>query len=329
MRKMIIDTDTASDDAVAILMALMAPDIDVVALTIVAGNVGLKQASINARYTVELCGHETPVYEGAAGPLLKPFFSGQFFHGQDGMGDMNYPAPQRPAEQMHGVDALIAHIEANPGIMLVTLGPMTNIALAVAKAPHIVQNVSRCIVMGGAVSRGNITPAAEFNIWCDPEAARIAFRSGLPIEMVGIEICRGEANLNGEEMRYYKEEIDTLLSHFTIDCNSTAAQVNEDWLGEAGIGLPDPIAMAIALDPQLCTRSSKHHVEIECEGTFTRGMTIVDELNVTMADSANVAMWQPVLEDGSPHVTICWELDIPGWKALLEESVRRPVHPRK
>ena len=326
MRKMIIDTDTASDDAVAIMMALMSPDIDVVALTVVAGNVGLKQASINARYTVELCGHKTPVYEGAAAPLLREFYSGQFFHGHDGMGDMNYPAPQRPAEKKHGVQALIDYIEANPGIILVTLGPMTNVAMAVAQAPHIIKNVSRCIVMGGAACNvGNITPAAEFNIWCDPEAARICFRSGLPIEMVGIEICRGKANLGEEEIHYYREEIDTPMSHFTINCNSTGLKVNQEWLGEIGIGLPDPIAMAIAIDPNLCTRSGKHHVEIECEGTFTRGMTVVDKLNVTAHDTANVDMWRPVTADGSPHITVCWELDIPGWKALLEQSVRAQV----
>ena len=324
-RKMIIDTDTASDDAVAILMALLAPDIDVVALTIVAGNVGVEQASINARYTVELCGHETPVYKGATAPLLREVYTGQFFHGQDGMGDMNYPAPKRPAEKKHGVQALIDHIEANPGIILVTLGPMTNVALAVTQAPHIVKNVSRCVVMGGAYHIGNIAPAAEFNIWCDPEAARICFRSGLPIEMVGIEICRGEANLNAEEIGYYKEEIDTPLSHFTIDCNSTNLEVNEDWLGEIGIGLPDPIAMAIALEPTLCTRSSQHHVEVECDGTFTRGMTVVDALDVTAYGTANVAMWRPVTADGSPHITVCWELDVPGWKALLEQSVRTQV----
>lgn len=326
MRKMIIDTDTASDDAVAIMMALMDPDVDVVALTVVAGNVNLKQASINARYTVELCGKTTPVYEGAAVPLLRETYHAEFFHGSDGMGEMHYPAPKRPAETKHAVEALIEHIEANPGIILVTLGPMTNVALAVAQAPHIVKNVSRCVVMGGAACVvGNITPAAEFNIWCDPEAARVCFRSGLPIEMVGWELCRGEANILEEEMRYYKEEINTPLSHFTIDCNASALKTNQEWLSDPGIGLPDPVTMAIALDPAICTKSSKHQVEIECEGTFTRGMTVVDQLNVTVHDTANVGMWKAVNADGSPHITVCWEIDIPGWKALLEKSVRTAV----
>ena len=326
MRKMIIDTDTASDDAVAIMMALMTPDIDVVAMTIVAGNVNLKQASINARYTAELCGKEIPVYEGANVPMLREVYNAEFFHGSDGMGEMHYPAPNREAETKHAVDALIEYIETNPGIILVTLGPMTNVALAVLKAPHIVANVSRCVVMGGAACQvGNITPAAEYNIWCDPEAARVCFRSGLPIEMVGWELCRGDANLFEEEMRFYKEEIDTALSHFTIDCNASALKTNQDWLGDPGIGLPDPVAMAIAIDPALCTKMSKHHVEIECEGTFTRGMTVVDELNVTVHDTDNVGMWIPITADGSPHVSVCWELDVPGWKALLERCVRAEV----
>ena len=326
MRKMIIDTDTASDDAVAIMMALVAPDVEVVAITIVAGNVSLEQASINARYTVELCGKEVPVYEGTAVPLLREVYRAEFFHGPDGMGEMYYPAPKRPAEPTHAVEALIKHIEANPGVILVTLGPMTNVALAVTQAPHIVKNVSRCIVMGGAACTvGNITPTAEYNIWVDPEAARVCFRSGLPIEMVGWELCRGAANIMEEEMRYYKEVINTPLAHFTIDCNASALKTNQNWLGDPGIGLPDPVAMAIALDPSLCTKSGKHHVEIECEGTFTRGMTVVDQLGVTAYDTANVGMWHAVNPDGSPHITVCWELDVPGWKALLEKSVRTAV----
>ena len=263
-RKMIIDTDTASDDAVAIMMALQDPDIEVVAMTVVAGNVNLKQASINARYTAELCGKEIPVYEGAAVPMIREVYSAEFFHGPDGMGGMFYPDPKRPPEKEHAVPALIRHIEENPGIILVTLGPMTNVALAVTQAPHIVKNVSRCVVMGGAANVvGNITPAAEYNIWCDPEAAQICFQSGLPIEMVGWELCRGDANIVEEEMRYYKEEIDTPLSHFTIDCNAHALETNQNWLGDPGIGLPDPVAMAIAIDPAICSKSSKHIVNVD------------------------------------------------------------------
>lgn len=323
MRSMIIDTDTASDDAVALLMALRHPDIDVKAITIVAGNVPLKQASINARYTVELCGKETPVYEGVSKPLIREYYDAQFFHGPDGMGGMFYPAPKRPAQPGHAVDALVETIKANPGIILVTLGPLTNVALAVARAPEIVANVSRCVVMGGAANVvGNITPAAEYNIWCDPEAARAVFRSGLPVEMVGWELCRGDANLFDADIDYCKHQLDTVYSHFAIDCNISALQTNREWLGDPGIGLPDPVAMAVAIDPAICTRASKHYVEVECDGEYTRGMTVVDALNVTKHTTGNVAMWSPHRAKGDPHITVCWEIDIPRWKDLLFDLLR-------
>lgn len=321
-RKMIIDTDTASDDAVAIMMALQTPDIEVEAITVVAGNMPVDQGSINARYTVELCGKDVPVHLGADQPLTREVYRAYFFHGPDGMGGMNYQTT-RPVAEGHAVDVLIDTIQANPGIILVTLGPLTNVALALAKAPEIVDNVSRCVVMGGAACTvGNITPAAEYNIWCDPEAARMCFRSGLPIEMVGWELCRGEANLTDEDMRYCQEVIDTPLSHFAVDCNISALQTNREWLGDPGLGLPDPVAMAIAIDPTICTRRSKHYVEIECDGTYTRGMTVVDQLGVTVHDTANVEMWRPLREKGEPWVTVCWEIDPKRWKDLLYQTMR-------
>jgi purine nucleosidase len=322
-RKMIIDTDTASDDAVALLMAFRAPDVHVEAVTIVAGNMDVDQGSINARYTAELCGVDVPVYEGLTKPLMRERYHAKWFHGEDGMGNQFYPAPKKPAAEGHAVDALIDTIRNNPGIILVTLGPLTNVAVAVSRAPDIVPMVSRCVVMGGAACTvGNVTPAAEYNIWCDPEAARICFRSGLPIEMVGWELCRGEANLTFEEMAHYREVINTPLSRFVIDCNASALDANRDWMGDPGMGLPDPVAMAIALDPTICTRSSKHYVEIECDGLFTRGMTVVDELGVAQLDTGNVSMWREHRERGEPHVTVCWEIDNKRWKSLLERSVR-------
>ena len=322
-RKMIIDTDTASDDAVALVMALQTPDVEVLAITIVAGNMDVGQGSINARYTVELCGKDTPVFEGQAAPLIRERYDARWFHGEDGMGNMNYPAPRNPPGEAHAVDVLIDTIKANPGILLVTLGPLTNVALAVSRAPEIAPKVGRCIVMGGAACTvGNVTPAAEYNIWCDPEAARICFRSGLPIEMVGWELCRGQANLFEDEMTTYKEVINTPLSNFVIDCNAHALQTNREWMGDPGIGLPDPVAMAIAIEPAICTRSSRHYVEVECDGTFTRGMTVVDQLGVCKGDTEPVAIWKPHTAKGEPHITVCWKIDVQRWKALLGRSVR-------
>ncbi|MFZ1930712.1 MAG: nucleoside hydrolase, partial [Candidatus Sulfotelmatobacter sp.] len=155
-------------------MALRAPDVRVAAITMVAGNVNVQQATRNALYTIELCGAEVPVYVGAEKPLLRTYGNATWFHGRDGLGDHNYPAPRRTAEKLHAVDAIINTIETNPGLVVVTLGPLTNLALALAKKPAIIGKISRCVVMGGApCCEGNITPAAEYNIWVDPDAARI------------------------------------------------------------------------------------------------------------------------------------------------------------
>src|SRR4029077_10229707 len=172
-RAFLIDTDTASDDAVALIMALRAPDVRVVAITTVAGNVPVPQSTRNALYTVELCGANVPVYTGADKPLLRTYENATWFHGRDGLGDHDYPAPKRSAEKLHAADAIIETIEANPGLVVVTLGPLTNLALALSKTHGIATKVSRCVVMGGApCCEGNVTPAAEYNIWVDPEAAR-------------------------------------------------------------------------------------------------------------------------------------------------------------
>ena len=199
MRPFWIDTDTASDDAVAILMALRWHDVRVTEISIVAGNVPLDQGVTNAIYTAELCGSDVPVYRGADRPREREPSTGQFFHGPDGMGGMNCQA-RRSQESEHAVDALTRTYREAPGeTTLVTLGPLTNIALAIERDPDFAGHVPRCYVMGGAACTvGNITPAAEFNIWCDPEAARMVFRSGMPITMVGGALSRrGQSGRRG------------------------------------------------------------------------------------------------------------------------------------
>src|ERR1700693_479431 len=221
-RAFLIDTDTASDDAVAIIMALRAPDVRVVAITTVAGNVGVDQSTRNALYTVELCGADVPVYAGAEKPLLRTYQNATWFHGRDGLGDHDYPPPRQAAGTLHAADAIIAAVEANPGLVIVTLAPLTNLALALAKKPSIAAKVGRCVVMGGApCCEGNVTPAAEYNIWVDPEAARIVLHSRLPIELIGWQLCRGDAVL-GEADIEHVEAFNTKLAHFAIECNSHA-----------------------------------------------------------------------------------------------------------
>jgi purine nucleosidase len=308
MRRFIIDTDTASDDAVALLMAMRWPDVQVDAITIVAGNVPVEMGSRNAAYVVELCGNETPVYVGCARPFLREPSWAYFFHGPDGMGGMNYPAPRRPPELEHAVDALIRLIRSNSAeYTLVTLGPLTNIAMALRRAPEIARKLQQVYLMGGAACTvGNITPAAEFNIWVDPEAARIVFHSGLPILMVGWEHCRGASALDDADMAFVRK-LNTPFAQFALDCNTSALKASRDWLGEPGLTLPDTVTMSIALDPTVCTSRRRHYVDIENTSELTRGMTVVDQLGVNK---------QP------PNIEVCWAIDPRRWKQTLYQTLR-------
>jgi purine nucleosidase len=322
MRKFLIDTDTASDDAVALIMALRAPEVRVEAITVVSGNVPLKQATENALYTVELCGADVPVFMGANRPLLREPAHADWFHGADGFGNQNFPAAKVRPEEEHAVDAILRVIRANPGIELVTLGPLTNVAIALSRDPSIARHVKRCVVMGGnPCCEGNVTPAAEYNVWCDPEAARIVFRSGMKIELIGWQLCRGEANLREPDIAHVRA-LDTKLAHFAIDINRTAMEANRSQSGEIGIALPDPVAMAVAIDPTIAIESSCHQVEIECASELTRGMTVVDRLNVSR-DDRNRGIWSAVVD---APVDVVWKIDIPRWKQLLYRSLSAQPH---
>jgi purine nucleosidase len=308
MRRFWIDTDTASDDAVAIMMALRWPDVLVEGISIVAGNVPAEMGSSNARYTVELCGKDVPVYVGAQAPLLREPSWAYFFHGPDGMGGMNYPEASQPAAEKNGVHALIEAVRSAPGeITLVTLGPLTNIALALQLAPDIAHKIPMCYIMGGAACTvGNITPAAEYNIWFDPEAAQMVFQSGLPVFMVGWELCRGEANLSAADQADMRA-MNTKYADFVLDCNRQAIATNQEWLGDPGLALPDPVTMAIALDPSICTEHSQHYVEVETHSELTRGMTVVDQMGVTKKPA---------------NAEVCWKIDALRWKEALYQTSR-------
>ena len=316
----LIDTDTASDDAVALIMALRSDHASVIGITTVAGNVGVQQATRNALYTAQLCGANTPVFQGAEKPLARRLSTAEWFHGKDGLGDHGYPPARRGAEKQHAVEALLSLARSNPGVCLVTLGPLTNVALALAQDPDFVRNVGRCVVMGGApCCEGNVTPAAEYNMWVDPEAAHIVFRSGLPIEMVGWQLCRGVAVLGPEDIRFVSE-MGTELSHFAVECNSTARIAYRAQTGEDGISLPDPVAMSIALDASIGTESSRHYVDIETATELTRGMTVVDRLGVA-ADERNRATWAELLPAG-PNAKVYWAIDALRWKQALYLALR-------
>jgi purine nucleosidase len=316
----LIDTDTASDDAVALIMALRSPHVEVQAITTVAGNVAVQQSTRNALYTAELCGASVPVFMGAEKPLTRVHAPADWFHGRDGLGDHGYPAPRRSAEKQSATDAIVETIEAHPGLVLVTLGPLTNVALALEKRPGIAAKVSRCVIMGGApCCEGNVTPAAEYNIWCDPEAARIVVGSGLPIELVGWHLCRGEAALNRSDIAQVLS-FGTPVAKFAIECNSRAQEAYLEQTGEHGIALPDPVAMAVALDPSIFTSQSEHFLEVETHSELTRGMTVVDRLNVA-ANERNRDVWAERLAQGH-KAKIVWSIDNVRWKQALFAALR-------
>lgn len=277
MRHFLIDTDTASDDAVALIMALRDPEIQVEAITAVAGNVPLHMALQNALYTIELCGKQTPVYAGSAKPMLRTLETAQFVHGQDGMGDIGLDLLDRKHAAGNAVDVIIDAIRRFPGqIELVTLGPLTNIAIALLKEPGIAQLVKQCTVMGGVgLGHGNITPVSEFNIWVDPEAAKIVFSSGMNLKMVGWDISRNHAFLDDEDVEKVRA-LDNPLANFAMDIQRTVYEFATKTSKLPGFDLPDPIAMAIAMNPGVATFSKLRHVEVVLSEGVTRGQTVVD-----------------------------------------------------
>src|SRR6516165_11115686 len=322
-RTLLVDTDGGSDDVVALMMALRSSHVRVLAITVVAGNVPVVQATKNVVYTVELCGADVPVCPGADKPLLRELVTAQWFHGRDGLGDHGYAPTLQRAASRHAVDAIIENVLANPGIEIVTLGPLTNLALALSREPKIIEAIGRCVVMGGApCCEGNVTPAAEFNIWVDPEAAKIVFRAGLPLEMVGWHLCRGAAALNEVDITGILA-LGTPVAEFAIHSNSVAAVAYRTQTGEKGISLPDPVAMSIALRPELCTASSMHYVDVETTSDLTRGMTVVDRLGVG-EDERNRGLWAWAFQP-PVRTRVCWTLDVAGWKAALYTALAKPI----
>jgi purine nucleosidase len=262
-------------------MALNDTKIRIEAITVVAGNVPLDQGVQNALYTVELCGRQVPVYKGLAKPLLRPLETAQFVHGQDGMGEIGLALSGRTPADGHAVDVIIDTIHRFAGeITLVTLGPLTNVAVALTRDPSLASMVNECVVMGGiGLGHGNVVPAAEYNIWVDPDAAKIVFESGLLITMVGWDISQKYATFDDAQA----EELKSLspLGAFCVDIQQGLRRFGMEKLDLGGFDLPDPIAMAVAIDPTVATVTKDLHVAIETKSELTRGATVVDHLGIT------------------------------------------------
>jgi len=282
-RNIIIDTDPGQDDAVAILLALASPDdLNVLGITTVAGNVPLHFTSKNARVVCELAGKpNVPVFAGCDAPLQRKLVTAEHVHGKTGLDGVALPDPTMPLQDRHGVDFIIQVLRDEPAgsVTLCPLGPLTNIATAFQRAPEIIGRVQEIVLMGGAYFEvGNITPAAEFNIYVDPEAADIVFKSGVQITVLPLDVTHK-----------------ALVTHARVDAfgalGNRIGEVVADWThfferfdiakyGSAGAPLHDPTVIAYLLQPDLFT--GRHiNVEIETQSDLTLGMTVADWWGVT------------------------------------------------
>jgi purine nucleosidase len=282
MRPFFVDTDTASDDAVALVIALRHPGIDVVGIGVVAGNVPLDLAVQNALYTRELCGRtDVPVYAGEAAPLVVPLGTAQNVHGQDGMGDIGLPLTGRTPDPGHAVDALLDASHRYAGeLTLVTLGPLTNVARALERDPSLPDRIPRTVVMGAVADHvGNVTPVAEFNMWADPHAVDAVLRSGLALEFVGWDISRTHSVVapdTADELRRLGP-----LGEFAMSIQGSVAEFCATETKLTGFDLPDPITMAYAIDGSVATETRRLFLQAETESDLTRGMVVMDVLGLT------------------------------------------------
>lgn len=283
MQRILLDTDTAGDDTIAILMALHAKDARLEGVTINCGNVDFDQQVENALYTIEAAGKsgEVRVYPGARHPLLVGWRTATEVHGEDGMGGSNFSRAKQRPEARHAVDFIVDTINSNPGeIDLVEIAPMTNLALAIRKDPGIVKKVRRFYFMGGSNQHlGNVTPAAEFNIWVDPDAAKIVLESGLAATMVGWEICVRSGFLGASELSEI-EKMGTRESAFFLAVNRQVRRFIRTTQGVDGTECTDSLTMAAVLNPAVATDVRERFVEVDNTSGPSRGATVVDELGV-------------------------------------------------
>jgi purine nucleosidase len=281
-RKIIIDTDPGQDDAVAILLALASPELEVLGLTCVAGNVPLGLTSKNARVVCELAGRaDIRVFAGCDRPLRRKLVTAEYVHGKTGLDGIALPDPTMPLAEGHAVDFLIECLrEEAPGtVTLCPIGPLTNIATAFARAPDIVPRVAEIVLMGGAYFEvGNVTPAAEFNIYVDPEAAEIVFRSGVPIVVMPLDVTHRALTTRARVEGF--RNLGTRVGHAVASWTDFFERFDMAKYGSEGAPLHDPCTIAYLLEPDLF--SGRHvNVEIETKGEFTLGMTVADWWRVT------------------------------------------------
>ncbi|PHP26747.1 nucleoside hydrolase [Limimaricola cinnabarinus] len=304
-QKIIIDTDPGQDDAVAILLALASPELEVLGLTAVAGNVPLDLTQRNARQIVELAGRDTPVFAGCDAPLARPLVTAEHVHGKTGLDGIALPDPTLPLQESHGVDFIIETLRREPAgtVTLCPLGPLTNIATAFERAPDIVEKVQRIVLMGGGFFEGgNITPAAEFNIYVDPEAAKAVFACGRPITVLPLDATHKALTSKAwiAEMRSMGR-----IGEVVASWTDFFERFDTEKYGSEGAPLHDPCVIAWLLRPDLFS-GREINVEIETQSELTLGMTVADWWGVT---------------DRAPNALFIGEVDRDGFFSLLSERI--------
>jgi len=305
-KPVIIDCDTGTDDAIAIIAALYSPELDVRAFTTVAGNVALKYTSRNTLNLVRELGFDTPVAVGAPKPILREaiIHSGDNTHGDTGLGSLTLPATDAPFYEKNAVETIYEHAVACGGALeLIPIGPLTNIAQAVMVYPQLKEMIKKITFMGGAMWGGNLTTTAEFNIWADPEAAKIVFAAGIPLTMVGLDVTL-KAVLNRkdtDEMRALGTRAGDITTDILKFMLSRVSKGGEDLL------MHDALAVGVCIDPTL-VKMQKYFVDCEINGTYTSGHTFV----------AHKKLFR-----NEPNCWVCEELDLPSFKNWLKMAIAR------
>ncbi|WP_300530607.1 nucleoside hydrolase [uncultured Mameliella sp.] len=309
-RKIIIDTDPGQDDAVAILLALASPaELDVLGITAVAGNVPLELTARNARMVCELAGKpETLVFAGCDRPLAHDLVTAEHVHGKTGLDGPDLPEPTMPLQDGDAVDFIIDTLRAQPEktVTLCPLGPLTNIAAALQRAPDIAVRIQEIVLMGGAYFEvGNITPAAEFNIYVDPEAAEIVFKCGAPITVMPLDVTH-KALVTTDRNETFRA-LGTPVGIAVAQMTDFFERFDREKYGSDGAPLHDPCVTAYLLQPDLFS-GRFINVEIETRSDLTRGMTVADWWRVT---------------DRAPNAMFMGDVDADGFFALLTERLAR------
>ena len=309
-RNIIIDTDPGQDDAMAILLALGSPEaVNVLGITVVAGNVPLALTAKNARKVCEVAGRpDVKVFEGCDRPLAHTLVTAEHVHGKTGLDGIELPDPVMPLQDQNGVDFIIDTLRAEPAstVTLCPLGPLTNIATAFNKAPDIIEKVQEIVLMGGAYFEvGNVTPAAEFNIYVDPEAADIVFKSGVKLTVMPLD-CTHKVLVTAPRLQAFRD-FGTHLGDVVAGWLDFFERFDVEKYGSLGGPLHDPTVIAYLIKPELFS-GRFINVEIETHSDLTRGMTVADWWGVT---------------DRAPNAMFMAEADADGFFALLTERVAR------